>query len=215
MTKLARRLASLAGKAINPTANLPQGETRNIVAAQLGTSATQLRREQFIADNADMLDPADFAEWDDGKSRQKSDTTSITAEPIRTDEQLEPLYAAEAKRRQQLSQGRGVKGSQKSDNLNSSIRTDEQLEPLYAAEAKRRMLAGKSNPSQKSDEGSDDSEEGGKSYHLRTDEQLAKLAGTSRDTIDAREAVKSGEKQPTVGFWVTPFTEEPPKSHAT
>ena len=68
---------------------------------------------------------------------------------------------------------------------------------------------------------------------IRTDEQLAKLAGVSRDTIrkvkvieteaakgnqtaiDAREAVKSGEKQPTVGFWVTPFTEEPPKSHAT
>lgn len=46
-----------------------------------------------------------------------------------------------------------------------------QLEPLYAAEAKRRMLAGKSNPSQKSDEGT------------RTDEQLANLTGTSRDTI--------------------------------
>lgn len=44
--------------------------------------------------------------------------------------QLEPLYAAEAKRRQQLSQGRGVKGSQKSDNLNSPIRTDEQLAKL-------------------------------------------------------------------------------------
>lgn len=91
-----------------------------------------------------------------------------------------------------------------------------QLEPLYAAEAKRRKYEGRNqyseSLSQKSDEGSDDSEEGGKSYHLRTDEQLAKLAGTSRDTIrkvkvieteaakgnqtaiDAREAVKSGEK---------------------
>ena len=77
-----------------------------------------------------------------------------------------------------------------------------QLEPLYAAEAKRRMQAGKVNPSQNSDEGS----------RARTDEQLAKLAGTSRDTIrkvkvieteaakgnetaiEAREAVKSGEK---------------------
>lgn len=90
--------------------------------------------------------------------------------------QLEPLYAAEAERRLHMSQGRGKKGSQNSDNLN------------------------------------DNSEEGGKSYHLRTDEQLAKLAGTSRDTIrkvkvieteadkgnqtaiDARESVKSGEK---------------------
>lgn len=65
-----------------------------------------------------------------------------------------------------------------------------QLEPLYAAEAKRRQqVHGSTAPgkpksvSQKSDEVSDDSEEGGKSYHLRTDEQLAKLAGTSRDTI--------------------------------
>lgn len=90
-----------------------------------------------------------------------------------------------------------------------------QLEPLYAAEAKRRALDGNSRggkSSQKSDATSDDSEEGGKSYHLRTDEQLAKLAGTSRDTIrkvkvieteaakgnetaiEARDAVKSGEK---------------------
>ena len=90
-----------------------------------------------------------------------------------------------------------------------------QLEPLYAAEAKRRALDGNSRggkSSQKSDATSDGSEEGGKSYHLRTDEQLAKLAGTSRDTIrkvkvieteaakgnqtaiDAREAVKNGEK---------------------
>ena len=77
-----------------------------------------------------------------------------------------------------------------------------QLEPLYAAEAKRRMQAGKANPSQNSDEGS----------RARTDEQLAKLAGTSRDTIrkvkiieteaakgnetaiEARDAVRDGEK---------------------
>lgn len=43
---------------------------------------------------------------------------------------LEPLYAAESKRRQKLSQGRGVKGSQNSDNLNEPIRTDEQLAKL-------------------------------------------------------------------------------------
>lgn len=80
-----------------------------------------------------------------------------------------------------------------------------QLEPLYAAEAKRRQATstGGAHPqlSQKSDEAG-----------ARTDEQIAKLAGTSRDTIrkvkvieteaakgnqtaiDAREAVKSGEK---------------------
>lgn len=85
-----------------------------------------------------------------------------------------------------------------------------QLEPLYAAEAKRRQQEsgkqygrGQEKVSQKSDE---------PISAARTDEQLAKLAGTSRDTIrkvkvieaeatkgnetaiDAREAVKSGKK---------------------
>ena len=50
-----------------------------------------------------------------------------------------------------------------------------QLEPLYAAENKRRMEEGRNqySPRQKSDEGT----------HMRTDERLANLAGTSRDTI--------------------------------
>lgn len=88
-----------------------------------------------------------------------------------------------------------------------------QLEPLYAAEAKRvhdanggdhgnQHTGGKVAASQKSDA----------PPKIRTDEQLAKLAGTSRDTIrkvkvieaeaakgnetaiEARDAVKSGEK---------------------
>lgn len=98
-----------------------------------------------------------------------------------------------------------------------------QLEPLYAAEAKRRALDGNSRggkSSQKSDATSDDSEEGGKSYHLRTDEQLAKLAGTSRDTIrkvktieqaaeagnpvavQVRDELRSGEKKSIHGAYV-------------
>lgn len=87
-----------------------------------------------------------------------------------------------------------------------------QLEPLYAAEAKRRQVKSggdrksqtyQESVSQKSDE---------PISQLRTDEQLAKLAGTSRDTIrkvkvieaeaakgnetaiEARNAVKSGDK---------------------
>lgn len=73
----ARRLARIesvkakermeSGKAQDPVADLPQGKTRDIVASQLGASATQLRREQFIADNKDLLDPADFADWDEGR----------------------------------------------------------------------------------------------------------------------------------------------------
>lgn len=78
-----------------------------------------------------------------------------------------------------------------------------QLEPLYKAEAKRRMAAG-GNSSEVGRQKSDNP--------IRTDEQLAKLAGVSRDTwrkvkvieneansgnetaIAARESVKAGEK---------------------
>lgn len=77
------------------------------------------------------------------------------------------------------------------------------LEPLYAEEAKRRMMAGKADPVQNSSQGSETG---------KTIDKLANLAGTSRDTIrkvkvieteaakgnetaiEAREAVKSGEK---------------------
>lgn len=36
-------------------------------AKQFGTSASTMRKEIAIADNKDLLDPADFAEWDEGK----------------------------------------------------------------------------------------------------------------------------------------------------
>ena len=73
--KLARIEAAKAkerqGTRTDLVADLPQGstggKTRDKVAEQLGTSATQLRQEQFIEDNRDLLDPADFAEWDEGK----------------------------------------------------------------------------------------------------------------------------------------------------
>lgn len=75
----ARRLAAIEaarskerqGTRTDLVADLPQsqdsGKTRDKVAAQLGTSATQLRQEQFIENNADLLDPADFADWDEGR----------------------------------------------------------------------------------------------------------------------------------------------------
>lgn len=81
------------------------------------------------------------------------------------------------------------------------------LEPLYAAEAKRRMSEGGGDRKSGSQKSANPI-----SGTARTDEQLAKLAGVSRDTIrkvkvieteaakgnqtaiDAREAVKSGEK---------------------
>lgn len=36
-------------------------------AEQFGISSNTMRRELFIADNKDLLDPTDFADWDEGK----------------------------------------------------------------------------------------------------------------------------------------------------
>ena len=62
------------------------------------------------------------------------------------------------------------------------------LEPLYAEEAKRRMEEGRNqySPSQNSDEGN----------RARTDEQLAKLAGTSRDTIRKVKVIEGESTNP-------------------
>lgn len=73
-----------------------------------------------------------------------------------------------------------------------------QLEPLYAAEAKRKQVSaggdhgnqhtgGKSALSQKSDE-----------PPIRTDEQLAKLAGTSRDTIRKVKVIEAIRATPSL-----------------
>lgn len=53
-----------------------------------------------------------------------------------------------------------------------------QLEPLYAAEAERRMLAGKSNPTQKSAQG-------------ETRDKVAAIAGVSHDTIRKVKAIEA------------------------
>ena len=72
----ARRLAQLEkakseqGKRTDLAQDVVQGERNraaNAVAQALGTNRETLRQEQFIADNADLLDPADFADWDEGK----------------------------------------------------------------------------------------------------------------------------------------------------
>ena len=72
----ARRLARLEkakseqGKRTDLAQDVVQGERNraaNAVAQTLGTNRETLRQEQFIADNSDLLDPADFADWDEGK----------------------------------------------------------------------------------------------------------------------------------------------------
>ena len=72
----ARRLAQLErakseqGKRTDLAQDVVQGERNraaNAVAQALGTNRETLRQELFIADHSDMLDPADFADWDEGK----------------------------------------------------------------------------------------------------------------------------------------------------
>ena len=51
----------------DPTQNSAEGETREIVAKAIGVSHDTLAKEKAIVDNKDLLDPTDFAEWDEGK----------------------------------------------------------------------------------------------------------------------------------------------------
>lgn len=44
-----------------------KGTARDKAAEQFGISGEQARKTLYVADNADMLDPADFADWDEGK----------------------------------------------------------------------------------------------------------------------------------------------------
>ena len=44
-----------------------RNKAANAVAATLGTNRETLRQEQFIEDPRALLDPADFADWDEGK----------------------------------------------------------------------------------------------------------------------------------------------------
>ena len=43
------------------------GTARDKAAEQFGISGEQARKTLYVADNADLLDPADFADWDEGK----------------------------------------------------------------------------------------------------------------------------------------------------
>ena len=43
------------------------GKARDKAAEQFGISGEQARKTLYVADNSDLLDPADFADWDEGK----------------------------------------------------------------------------------------------------------------------------------------------------
>lgn len=45
----------------------PSGKARDKAAEHFGISGEQARKTLFVADHADLLDPADFADWDEGR----------------------------------------------------------------------------------------------------------------------------------------------------
>ena len=47
----------------NPKENLPEGQTRDIVAKKLGMSGKQYEREKYILQNRDLLSDGEFADW--------------------------------------------------------------------------------------------------------------------------------------------------------
>lgn len=68
------------------------GETRAKVAQALGTNRETLRQELFIADNADLLDPADFADWDEGKLSTNKAFQRIKAAQEQTEQERKGDY---------------------------------------------------------------------------------------------------------------------------
>lgn len=61
----------------NPISNT--GRARDKAAEQFGISGEQARKTLYVADNADLLDPADFADWDEGRL-----STNLAAHPLKT-----------------------------------------------------------------------------------------------------------------------------------
>lgn len=51
----------------NPSQNSDEGRSDDATAKQFGISRDTMRREIAIVENRDLLDPADFADWDEGK----------------------------------------------------------------------------------------------------------------------------------------------------
>jgi hypothetical protein len=79
----------LAGKK-DPVANLPQGgKTRDAVADQIGMSATNLRKAQFIEDNKNLVDVDDFKNWDDGKLSTNKLYNQLKAKLAEAEKELE------------------------------------------------------------------------------------------------------------------------------
>jgi ParB family chromosome partitioning protein len=97
----ARRLARIeAAKAkerqTSGVKNPEGGRAREKVAEALGVSDKTIRQEQFIENNRDLLDPSDFAEWDEGKLSTNKAFQRIKAAKAQAEEELRRATIAKA-----------------------------------------------------------------------------------------------------------------------
>ncbi len=159
-------------------------------AKQFDMSATTMRRELFISDNSDLLDPADFADWDEGKLSTNKAFQRIKAKIWIIENQF------------------GRRNLSTYDRATLAL----QLEPLYASEAKRRQVA-----SLKQGTESPVSQNSAKREPFHTDDQLAKIAGTSRDTIRKVKVIETEQTFAKVGIYadqrIGELLREMPKSN--
>lgn len=64
-SKKAKERMSEGGRGANICT--PSGKSRDKAAEQFGISGEQARKTLYVDDHRDLLDPADFADWDEGK----------------------------------------------------------------------------------------------------------------------------------------------------
>ena len=72
----------------DPTKKSAEGETRQIVAEQFGVSHDTMRKEISIVDHKDLIDPADFADWDEGKLSTNKVFQQLKSKLSQTDREI-------------------------------------------------------------------------------------------------------------------------------
>lgn len=71
-----------------------KGRARDKTAAAFGVSGETVRKEMSIVDNKHLLDPSDFADWDEGKLSTNKAYQKIKAELNRVKMENDTLHAA-------------------------------------------------------------------------------------------------------------------------
>lgn len=89
--------------------NFPEGgRAKDKTAAAFGISGKQMEREMQIVEHKDLLDPADFANWDEGKLSTNKAYQKIKAELNTLKEKNKSLDAANRVLSRQVNQGATV-----------------------------------------------------------------------------------------------------------